>query len=280
MKSPIAKEIQKLRKSGSSDSEIIEYLLDTDGLTKPVTPKSNEQEIRVKLKRQDIIFTATPPPIKRVLQPDSSEINKPQKQLKRSIESEKTNNGERIPIEENKEPIKNQDKNASNLIDNKFQQKIQIKNAWELIQKYPTKEKLSNEYLKEHFRDNEPAIIEINKNQSYIILAPSNIHCFNKILKDWPENIIKKDQLEVFEKDLRPILCINKIPENIEIEMVKNIIVNCGLHPENIHRPVRKNGDPTTFFFFFFWFYLNWKMKVKNNMQIDLELKLIIKLNI
>ena len=103
MKSPIAKEIQKLRKSGSSDSEIIEYLLDTDGLTKPVTPKSNEQEIRVKLKRQDIIFTATPPPIKRVLQPDSSEINKPQKQLKRSIELEKVNNGESIPIKENKE---------------------------------------------------------------------------------------------------------------------------------------------------------------------------------
>ena len=46
VKSPIAKEIQKLRKSGSSDSEIIEYLLDTDGLTELVTPKSNEQEIR------------------------------------------------------------------------------------------------------------------------------------------------------------------------------------------------------------------------------------------
>ena len=61
----------------------------------------------------------------------------------------------RIPIKENKEPIKNQDKNTSNLIDNKFQQKIQIKNARELIQKYPTKEKLSNEYLKEHFKDNE-----------------------------------------------------------------------------------------------------------------------------
>ena len=123
VKSPVAKEIQKLRKSGSSDSEIIEYLLDTDGLTKPVTPKSSEKETIVKLKRQDIIFTATPPPIKRVLQPDSSEINKPQKQLKRSIESEKTNNGVRIPIKENKEPIKNQDKNTSNLIDNKFQQK-------------------------------------------------------------------------------------------------------------------------------------------------------------
>ena len=94
MEPPIAKEIQKLRKSRSSDSEIIEYLLDTERLTKPVTPKSTtrvKRTIRVKLKRQDIIFTATPPPIKQVLQPNNSEINKPQKQLKRLIESEKTN---------------------------------------------------------------------------------------------------------------------------------------------------------------------------------------------
>ena len=31
----------------------------------------------------------------------------------------------------------------------------------------------------------------------------------------------------------------------MEIEVVKNITVNCGLHPENIHRLVRKNGNPT-----------------------------------
>ena len=47
--------------------------------------------------------------------------------------------------------------------------------------------------------------------------------------------VLKKDQLVVFEKDPRPILCVNKIPKNMEIEMVKNIILNCGLHPENIH---------------------------------------------
>ena len=100
--------------------------------------------------------------------------------------------------------------------------------------------------MKEHFKDNEPAVFEINKNQNYIILAPLNIHCFNKIMKDCPEDIIKKDQLEVFEKDLRPILCINKIPDNMEIETVKNIIMNCGLHPENVHRLARKNGNLTT----------------------------------
>ena len=78
------------------------------------------------------------------------------------------------------------------------------------------------------------------------MLAPSNIHCFNKIMKYWSEDIIKKDQLEVFEKDLRSFLCVNKSPENMEIETVKNIIINFGLHPENIHRLVRKNGKLTT----------------------------------
>ena len=61
-------------------------------------------------------------------------MNKPQKQLKRSIEMEKINNGERIPTKENKEPSKSNDKNATNLINHKFQQKIKIKNAKELIQ--------------------------------------------------------------------------------------------------------------------------------------------------
>ena len=28
------------------------------------------------------------------------------------------------------------------------------------------------------------------------------------------------------------MLRVNKIPEYMEIEMVKNIIINCGLHPE------------------------------------------------
>ena len=83
VKSPVAREIQKLKKSGSWDLEIIERFLYTDGLTKPATPKSKNQETSTKLKRQEVMFTATPPRIKRVLQPDSSEIDKPQKQLKR-----------------------------------------------------------------------------------------------------------------------------------------------------------------------------------------------------
>ena len=53
-------------------------------------------------------------------------------------------------------------------------------------------------------------------------------------MKDCPEDIIKKGQLEVFERDIRPILCVNKIPENMETETVKTIVLNCGLHPENL----------------------------------------------
>ena len=79
MKSPKAKEIQKSRKSGFSDSEIVEYLLDTDVLTKPVTPKSKDQETKTNFKRQEVIFTAAPSPVKQVLQPDSGEMTKPQK---------------------------------------------------------------------------------------------------------------------------------------------------------------------------------------------------------
>ena len=139
VKSPAATKIQKVRKSGFSGSEIVEYLQDTDGLTKLVTPKSKDQETRAKLNRQDLIFTATPPPIKRLLQPDSSEMTKPQKQFKRSIETEKINNEERIPIKENKESSRSNDKIATDSVTNKFQQKIKNKNAKELIQKFPTK---------------------------------------------------------------------------------------------------------------------------------------------
>ena len=73
VKSPVAMKIQKLRKKGSSDTEITEHLLETDGLTKPATPKNKNQETSTKLKRQEIIFTVRPPPIKRVLQPDTSD---------------------------------------------------------------------------------------------------------------------------------------------------------------------------------------------------------------
>ena len=50
VKSPTAKEIQKIRKSGPSDSEIVEYLLDTDGLTKLVTPKYKNKKSEQNLK--------------------------------------------------------------------------------------------------------------------------------------------------------------------------------------------------------------------------------------
>ena len=75
--------------------------------------------------------------------------------------------------------------------------------------------------MKEHFNNFEIIISEIYKTENYKVLAPSNIHCFNKIMKDWPEDI----ELEVFEKDMGPILCVNKIPESMEIETVKIVIV-------------------------------------------------------
>ena len=43
--SPVAREIQKLRERGSADSEIVDHLLDKDGLKKGATPKNNVKEI-------------------------------------------------------------------------------------------------------------------------------------------------------------------------------------------------------------------------------------------
>ena len=58
---------------------------------------------------------------------------KPRKQLKRAVEIEKINNEERIPIKENNGSPRNNDKNTTKPVNNKFQQKIKIKNAKEII---------------------------------------------------------------------------------------------------------------------------------------------------
>ena len=131
----VPEEIQKLRKSRSSDSEIIEHLLDTDGLTKLASPKNNDKENNVNYKRQEVMFTATPLSIKQVLQPDSSEPVKPQKQFKRSTNTEK-DSGERITLREKRE---NEivDLKMSKPVEKKFKRKIKIKNATELFQNFP-----------------------------------------------------------------------------------------------------------------------------------------------
>ena len=49
---PVAKEIRKLRKRESSDSEIIHRLLEADGLTKSAAPKNNVKENSDKFTRQ------------------------------------------------------------------------------------------------------------------------------------------------------------------------------------------------------------------------------------
>ena len=143
------------------------------------------------------------------------------RKLKSSTETEK-GNGEIMPIKENK-GNKITNTKTPKTVEKKFQQKIEIKNATEIFQKFPTKEDLNSGYLKEHFRNFEILASEMNKTEIYIILTPSNIHCFNRIMKDWPEVIIKKDQLKVYEKYIKPTLCVNKIPKNIEAHTVKSI---------------------------------------------------------
>ena len=66
--SPVAKEIQKPRERESSDSKMLDHLLETDGLTKPASPKDIVKESYVNFTRQEIMFTGTPSTIKWVLQ--------------------------------------------------------------------------------------------------------------------------------------------------------------------------------------------------------------------
>ena len=50
--SPVAQEIQKLRKRRSSGLEIVDHLLEIDGLTKPITPKYSVKENSIKFTTQ------------------------------------------------------------------------------------------------------------------------------------------------------------------------------------------------------------------------------------
>ena len=60
------------------------------------------------------------------------------------------------------------------------------------------------------------------------MLASSNFHCFDEIIKDWPEDVIKKDQIEIFNKHLRPTLYVNKVPEEtVDIKTIKNLSNSC-----------------------------------------------------
>ena len=47
----------------------------------------------------------------------------------------------------------------------------------------------------------------------------------------------KKNQIKVFNKDLRPTLCVNEVEEEkVDIKTIRNVIINYGLHPENVER--------------------------------------------
>ena len=75
--------------------------------------------------------------------------------------------------------------------------------------------------MKEHFKNHELLISEINKAEIYVIIAPSNVYCFNKAMKNWPEDFVKKNELAGFEKDNRLTLCLNKIPKIWKMKQLK-----------------------------------------------------------
>ena len=70
----------------------------------------------------------------------------------------------------------------------------------------------------------------------------------------------KRNQIKVFNKDLRPTLCVNEVEEEkVDIKTIRNVIINYGLHPENVERWTGKMEIQPL------WWFSNLKIKVKND---------------
>ena len=67
-------------------------------------------------------------------------------------------------------------------------------------------------------------------------------------MKSWPDSSgILISNFQIKDKDIRPVLCINKVKPEINVEGMRNSFVrNLQFKPENFKRLVRKNGRETT----------------------------------
>ena len=91
--SPVAREINKMRENGSSDTEIVNYLVQTDGLSKPLTPCTNTNDnnnIDITNKPDSItkskIPVPNPPSVKRKFGNEEKALNNNNTPPKRSLE--------------------------------------------------------------------------------------------------------------------------------------------------------------------------------------------------
>ena len=96
LKSPVAKEVEKLRKNGLADKDIIDKLIESDEFTinNTETIPKKSVNLNITLTPNNITNRAfnfnTPPPVKRITEPISNE--KPQKMRKSSQRTNSENN--------------------------------------------------------------------------------------------------------------------------------------------------------------------------------------------
>ena len=88
LKSPVTKEMEKLRNNGLADKDIIDMLIESDGFTISNTESIPKKSVNsnIALAPNNIMNQVsnfnTPPPVKRIVEPISNE--KPQKMCKSS----------------------------------------------------------------------------------------------------------------------------------------------------------------------------------------------------
>ena len=214
LKSLVAKEVEKLRNNGLSDKDIIDRLIESDGFT------LNNKETNSKKRVNPNIIPApnsiinqvcnfnTPPPVKRIVEPISSE-----KSQKIRKSNQRTNN---------------ENNNVENIEDLSMTSKKQINRQIVIIKNLGPLKKFQNQ------RENIPWLyfskhlvfsledFKIDFEKEIATFRPTTIQDFNKFFKSWPDS-------SGIPKDLK-----NKFIRNFQFE------------PENFKRLIRKNGRETT----------------------------------
>ena len=77
---------------------------------------------------------------------------------------------------------------------------------------------------------------------------PTTIQDFNNVFKSWPDSSgIPISNFQIKDNELRPVLYINKVKQEVNVEDMKNrFIRNFQFEPENFKRLIKKNRRETT----------------------------------
>ena len=223
-----------------ADKDIIDRLIESDGFTinnKETNPKKlvnpNITPAPNSIINQASNFN-TPPPVKRIAEPISSE--KPKKMRKSSQRTNSENN------------------NTENIEDLSMTSKKQINRQIVILKNIEPLKKFRNQrenipwlYFSKHL-DFSLDDFKIDFEKEIATFRPTTIQDFNKFFKNWPDSSgIPISNFQIKDKDLRPVLCINKVKQEINVEDLRNrFIRNFQFEPENFKHLIRKNGRETT----------------------------------